>query len=136
MPSLLGTTVATNYLRVNGPNYTESGQARTYTGPFSAFGTRELAFYKVTSTGVHTGYLLANSLFEKCIKGIQQNAEIYFVGTPASDNFVFAIASDTGTNVVSGNNSAAQTIQSAVRATSADSGATVTSLTASGASIA
>lgn len=135
MPSLIGTTVATNYLRVVGPSYTESGTVRTYAGPFTNFGTRQLAFYKITSTGIHTGYTLANSLFQKALNGVAITSELYFVGVPASDNVVIAIAVDTdaGTTSVNSND---QTIQDAVRAATADGSATVTLLTASGASIA
>lgn len=135
MPSLLGTTVTANYLRVVGPSYTESGQARTYAGPYSNFGTRQLAFYKITSTGIHTGYTLSNSLFQKALNGVAITSELYFVGVPASDNVVFAIAVDTDGGTTS-DNANDQTIQAAVRAASGDSGATVSALTASGASIA
>jgi hypothetical protein len=135
MPSLLGTTVTANYLRVVGPSYTESGQVRTYAGPFTNFGTRQLAFYKITSTGIHTGYTLSNSLFQKALNGVAITSELYFVGVPASDNVVFAIAVDTDAGTTS-DNANDQTIQAAVRAASGDGSATVTALTASGASIA
>jgi hypothetical protein len=135
MPSLIGSTVANNYLRVVGPSYTESGGARTYAGPFTNFGTRQLAFYKITSTGIHTGYTLSNSLFQKALNGVAITSELYFVGVPASDNVVFAIAVDTDAGTTS-DNANDQTIQAAVRAASGDGSATVTALTASGASIA
>jgi hypothetical protein len=135
MPSLLGTTVTANYLRVVGPSYTESGQARTYAGPYSNFGTRQLAFYKITSTGIHTGYTLSNSLFQKALNGVAITSELYFVGVPASDNVVFAIAVDTDAGTTSGNAND-QTIQAAVILATGDASATVTALTASGASIA
>ena len=133
MPSLIGATLGDNSGVTITANYLKSA-------PGSQFGTRALAFYKVTSTGVATGYTASNSLFEKAVKGIQITSELYFVGTPASDNFVFAIASDTDAGQTGAAayvaNSAAQTIQAAVRLTTADGSATVTALTASGASIA
>jgi hypothetical protein len=133
MPSLIGSALGDNSGVTITQNYLKSA-------PGSQFGTRALSFYKVTSTGVHTGYTASNSLFEKAVKGIQQTSELYFVGTPASDNFVFAIASDTDAGQTGAAayvaNSAAQTIQAAVRATTGDSSATVGALTASGASIA
>lgn len=135
MPSLIGTDVATNYLRVVGPAYTESAGVRTYAGPFSTFGTRQLAFYKITSTGIHTGYTASNSLFQKALNGVAITSELYFVGTPASDNVVFAIAVDTDAGTAS-DNANDQTIQAAVRAATGDNSATVAALTASGASIA
>jgi hypothetical protein len=135
MPSLIGTDVATNYLRVVGPSYTESAGVRTYAGPYSTFGTRQLAFFKITSTGIHTGYTLSNSLFQKALNGVAITSEMYFVGTPASDNVVIAIAVDTDAGTAS-DNANDQTIQAAVRAATGDTGATVTALTASGASIA
>ena len=103
--------------------------------PSSNFGTRALAFYKVTSTGVHTNYADSNSLYAKAVRGIQITSEMYFLGTPASDNFVFAIATDNNNGQAS-DNANDQTIQDAVRAATGDSGATVTLLTVGGASIA
>jgi hypothetical protein len=133
MPSLIGSALGDNSGVTITQNYLVSK-------PGSQFGTRALSFYKVTSTGVATNYSTSNSLFEKAVKGIQQTSELYFVGTPASDNFVFAIASDTDAGQTGAAayvaNSAAQTIQTAVRATTGDGSATVGALTASGASIA
>ena len=133
MPSLIGATLGDNSGVTITANYLKSA-------PSSQFGTRALAFYKVTSTGVETGYTASNSLFQNAVKGIQVTSELYFVGTPATANFVFAIASDTDAGQTGAAayvaNSNAQTIQAAIRLTTGDSAALVTALTASGASIA
>ena len=132
MPSLIGTTVANNYLRVVGPSYTESAGARTYAGPYSNFGTRQLAFYSVTITGLHTNYTNSNSLFQKALNGVAQVAELYFVGTPASNAVTIAIAADTDASTTASNG---QTLAEAIDASTGAS-STVAALTASGASIA
>ena len=105
--------------------------------PGSKFGTRELEFYSVTITGVHTGYTASNSTFAKAVKGIQNVAEIYFLGTPSSDAFVVAIAGDTN-NGQSSANANDESLEVAIeRALAVSPGsATVAALTASGASIA
>ena len=111
MPSLLGTTVATNYLRVVGPDYSESGQARTYTGPFSTFGTRDLVFVKLTSVGndgstavnFSTNYLNSNSDFSKALRTIQNFGEVYYATTPNSTGFTVVLSRDTVNAADSGN---------------------------------
>ena len=132
MPSLIGATLGDNSGVTITANYLKSA-------PSSQFGTRALAFYKVTSSGVETGYTASNSLFQNAVKGIQVTSELYFVGTPATANFVFAIASDTDAGQTGAAayvaNSNAQTIQAAVRLTTGDINATVTPLVASGPSI-
>ena len=132
MPSLIGSTVANNYLRVVGPDYTESGGVRTYAGPYSNFGTRKLAFYSVTISGLHTGYTLSNSLFQKALNGVASVAEMYFVGVPATNAVVIAIAADTDASTTATNG---QTLAEAIDAATGAS-STVAALTASGASIA
>lgn len=132
MPSLIGATLGDNSGVTITANYLKSA-------PSSQFGTRALAFYKVTSTGVETGYTASNSLFQNAVKGIQVTSELYFVGTPATANFVFAIASDTDAGQTGAAayvaNSNAQIIQAAVRLTTGDVNALVTPLVASGPSI-
>ena len=108
MPSLLGTTVTTNYNRVVGPDYTMSNDSRVYAGPFSSFSTRKLSFVKVV--GVHGGaaidfgkatlagaglYTDANSVFAKAILALQAFGEVFLVGTPGSAGFIVAFATDT-----------------------------------------
>jgi hypothetical protein len=87
MPSLIGAdagsgvNVAANYLKS--------------TAPFTRFSTRQLQIISVTQTGIHTTYANADSLFSKTVRALQQTAEIYAVGTPASGVCQFIIAVDT-----------------------------------------
>ena len=116
MPSLLGTTVTANYNRVVGPDYTASGDVRTYTGPFSNFSTRKLNFYKVTAleNNVAVDFTKAKldgtgawsdsgSIFALAILALQQFGEVFFVGTPDAAGFVVALADDTANGADSEN---------------------------------
>jgi hypothetical protein len=114
MPSLLGTYVAANYGRMTSQD--------TYGGTtYSNFGTRNLGFFKVTLSGgtppdFTTGagptgvYTVANNAtdsldyFAVAIRTIQQYGEIYFVGTPTAQNFVFAMALDTANDAAANSN--------------------------------
>ena len=101
MPSLLGTTVTTNYLRNPGTS--------------SQFGTRDLTFIKVAVTGGSNdmryqdgatsslSFNLSNSLFHKAVNVLQGFGEVYFVGTPGAGGFVAAISTDTAQSADSGN---------------------------------
>lgn len=111
MASLIGTDVAANYLKA------------TY--PFSQFGTRDLTFVNVDVASIETNPGNANSVFSRTVRAMQQVAEIYYVGTPASSGVVFIVASDT---LVNSTDSNSQTIAEAM--TAAGLSATVT--TASG----
>lgn len=124
--------------------YRSGGSATTGLGdnaykaaPSSKFGTRELEFYSVTITDVHVGYTASDSTFAKAVRGIQQVAEVFFVGTPSSDAFVVAIAGDTNNGQASGNANDESLEVAIERALAVSPGsATVAALTASGASIA
>jgi hypothetical protein len=84
MPSLVGTTVAANYLKAE--------------NPFSRFGTPELTFLKVTGlTGVGTGAGLADSLYQKALRGIAATAEIYYANAQSADVLIVGIVSNTQT---------------------------------------
>jgi hypothetical protein len=127
MPSLVGTTVAANYLKS--------------TANFSQFGTRELAFISITVAGVHTSATDANSLFSKTVRALQQTVEVYFVGTPATNAFVAIIAADTSFNYDSasagvGSGTGWGLLETAIAAGNGGVTATVATLAASGASIA
>jgi hypothetical protein len=158
MPSLIGTTVTTNYNRVVGPDYTISNGERVYAGPYSNFSTRKLVFASVV--GVHNGgavpfdkfdlagagvYTTAGSLFANAVRALQGFGEVLLVGTPGSAGFVVALSLDT----VQGNEAASNTqpdpltfgaMEAAIlAATAADTSITVTPLTigaANGVSIA
>jgi len=93
MPSLLGTTVTTNYLK---------------TAPSTQFGTRELSVVKVLiggtnasmilvdgSTSGSTGYLSSNSIYSAAVRALQGFAEVYAVYTPVATGFIAVIAADT-----------------------------------------
>ena len=115
MPSLLSTTVATNYGRLAGPGYTESGQARTYTVGNTQFGTRQLTFIKCVQSGGTTYDLTttpdaSNSKLSLAVRTIQQFAEIYAIGAPATSgglSFTAVISADTANGADSGNTQAA-----------------------------
>lgn len=114
MPSLLGTDVAANYGRMISPeNYTVDGNnVRTWTGPYTQFGTRQIKFLKVV--GVHDGgavhfeyetlaalgdgYTAPLSVYSKAVRAIQTMAEIYAVGIPDSVGFIAIVAADTENN--------------------------------------
>ena len=127
MPSLLTTTVAANYGRMTGPNYTESGQVRTYDGPYTAFGTRQVKFLSIVlsggtppnlllvdgstaDTGSVKGFTVRNSAYSVAIRTIQQFGEIYMVGKPAASgglSFTVVVSEDTVNAAQSGNTQAA-----------------------------
>ncbi len=83
MPSLVGETVAANYLKA---------------AASSQFGTRHLEVLNIAIDGVYTNYANANSLFSKSVRALQQTAEVYAVFTPVddtTDSFNVIIATDT-----------------------------------------
>jgi hypothetical protein len=95
MPSLLDTTVTTNYLK---------------TLPTTQFGTRALRFICVTVSGVDLAADsdMSNSLYTKAVRALQVGAEVYAVLAPSATQFVAIISDDTvndsdvGTNVPGG----------------------------------
>lgn len=111
MPSVIGPdsgtgiNVAANYLKAR---------------PSTRFATRQLAFFDVNISGVHTNYANPDSTFSRAIRAVQQNAEIYAVGVPASDHFIVVVAQDTandGDNTDDGLNDMAQTLSTATGGT-------------------
>lgn len=111
MPSVIGTdatsgvNVAANYLKAR---------------PSTRFATRQLAFFDVQISEVATNYADANSLYSKAIRAVQQNAEIYAVGEPASDHFIVVVAQDTandGSNTDDSLNEMAQNLSVATGGT-------------------
>jgi hypothetical protein len=62
----------------------------------SKFGTRELSFHQVENlNGVGTNYTDSDSLFFKAVRALQEQVEIYAVGTPSANDFTVVIAADT-----------------------------------------
>ena len=105
MPSLLGTSVASNYLKIGSPGAV---------APLSQFGTRNLRILKVTisgstkpdltkgadgATGSYTDY---GSFYSLVIRAIQTEAELYYVSIPTATAITFIVSDDTiddGTSV-------------------------------------
>lgn len=88
MPSLIGDNIARNY--------------RQQIVPFSRFGTRKVAFYKIGHTDFVDGGGNLNMVnFNKIIDAIQTQMEIVLVGAPYMDTdtgwnkFVIAVFEDT-----------------------------------------
>lgn len=102
MADLIGTEVAKNYQKVS---------------PSSMFGTRDLAFLKITADNVGTSkvdfrrqkyailtdttgelqgsFLDADSYFSRAIRALQGFAEVFFIGEPDETEFLVAVSSDT-----------------------------------------
>lgn len=53
---------------------------------------RELTFYTVGLTSVHSGYAAVNSDFEKLVRAIETISSIELLGTPGSNAFRVAIS--------------------------------------------
>ena len=112
MPSVIGNT---GYNGLGGPaaNYLKAK-------PSTRFATRQLAFFTVTISGVHTDWEDSNSAYSRAIRAVQLNAEIYAVGLPAANDFVVVVAQDTandGDNTDDGLNSMADTLSQATGGT-------------------
>ena len=83
MPSLIGNTVAANYLK---------------TKPTTQFGTRQLSVLNIAIADVFVNHADADSLFSKSVRALQQTAEVWAVFTPVDgspDSFNVIIATDT-----------------------------------------
>ena len=94
MPSLVGNYVASNYLVAK---------------PSTQFGTRQLSVLNIAIADVFVGYALADSLFSKSVRALQQTAEVWAVFTPVDgspDSFNVIIATDTQWNGDSANQGA------------------------------
>ena len=100
MANLIGTLVADNYLKAQ--------------APFSRFSTRNLNFYSVELTGVETDFDLSNSLFAQAVRGIQLNAEMFYVGLPSAGSFIVAVAEDTVQDEIEGASSRTWSLKEAV----------------------
>lgn len=88
MPSLIGTDVAANY--------------RQQIVPFSRFGTRKIAWFKVGRADTNDSGVLDMTTFNTIIDAIQTQAEIVTVGAPhrsdAWGKFMVAVFEDTANN--------------------------------------
>lgn len=122
MPSLIGDNIAANY--------------RQQIVPFSRFGTRKVAWFKVGYVDTLNSGSLDMVNFNKIIDAIQTQAEIVMIGAPVlRDNwgkFMIAVFEDTCNN---GNNTDPEeyytdnantsTLQAVVRGATGDSNAEV-----------
>lgn len=88
MPSLIGNYVAANY--------------RQQQVPFSRFGTRKIAWFKVGRADTNDGGVLDMETFNTLIDAIQTQAEIVTIGAPhRSDDwgkFMVAVFEDTASD--------------------------------------
>jgi hypothetical protein len=103
MPSLLNTTVATNYQAM--PQQDTYGTDSQY----SNFGTRNLRAITVStgSTGSNNdlryqdgqtsslSYTLNNSIFSQIVRTVQGFAEVYYVGIPTATAVTLLVSGDT-----------------------------------------
>jgi hypothetical protein len=130
MPSLVGSTTARNFEKA-----LES----------SILGTRQLSFYKVEA--VHSAaavdftkanlagtgaYTTAASPFAKAVLALQGFVELYYIATPGTAGFSFAVAVDTANGAAVGTNVDGSTFgaaEVAVKAAiGADTSVTITAL--------
>ena len=128
MPSLLNDNIAANY--------------RQQIVPFSRFGTRKVAWYKVGRADTNNGGVMDMDIVNTIVQTIQAQAEIVMVGAPhISDNwgkFMVAVFEDTMSDGVdtderfgqtqqgqAGYNANSATLQDLVRAALDDSGVIV-----------
>lgn len=111
--------------------------------PFSRFGTRKVAWLKVSHTDTSNGGALDMVLMNKLISGIQSQAEVVMIGAPHISNswgrFMVAVFEDTlgnGDLTDPGDyyyNNKSLTLQAVLRDISGDSNLTVERLYMSGA---
>ena len=116
MPDLTNTSIGANY--------------RQQIVPFSRFGTRKIAWYRVGRGDTNSGGSLDMVLFNKLIDGIQTKGEIVTVGAPYISNswgkFIVGLFEDTLNNgneeltTEAGQNDMAESIQDTLRAIADD----------------
>ena len=105
MPSLIGTTVAANYLTMGSTNTYADGAY------YSNLGTRQMTLWKINKStagtsadmtkgadGATGNYYDANSLLSRIVRSIQQFGEVYYVGQPDASNVLVMVATDTVNN--------------------------------------
>jgi hypothetical protein len=105
MPSLIGTTVAANYLTMGSTNTYADGAY------YSNLGTRQMTLLKINKStagtsadmtkgadGATGNYYDANSLLSRIVRSIQQFGEVYYVGQPDASNVLVMVATDTVNN--------------------------------------
>jgi hypothetical protein len=111
MPSIISTTVGSTTVGANFakavstyPNATSAVQ-----NPNSQFGTRELAFHKIT--GATTG---STTNFAAIILALQTVAEVYYVNAVAATTLIVAVAANTNNGAGVGNTANDVTMKEAI----------------------
>jgi hypothetical protein len=99
MPSTIGTLVTANYL-----------QAR----PTTRISTRQLAFFRITLTGIHTNYEASDSDFSQVVRGVQAVAEVFAIGRPVANDLIVVVGADTTSGENTQINDLAQTMTTAI----------------------
>jgi hypothetical protein len=99
MPSLIGTNVTTNYLKMPAQHTYGVGEI------YSNFGTRQLRLLRVTAVTGATGsttavdfsanYTASASKFALAVRALQTGAEIYQIWVPGTSGFLVAVSEDT-----------------------------------------
>lgn len=105
MPSLIGTTVAANYLKIKqSPGAALAGLNAEGDAPLLTFSTPNLRAFKVIANGVDlaTNSEDANSAWSKAVRALQVTSELFAVFAPAvaggNSTFIY-LAPDFNTNV-------------------------------------
>ena len=100
MPSLLGTDVAANYLRVL-PSPGAALAGVTAGAPLMTFNTPNLRMFRVVVGGaapdLTVGPTLADSSWSKVIRAVQVTSEVFAIFSPTATTFCF-LAPDFNTN--------------------------------------
>ena len=124
---------------VSPENFSTSGITRTYTGPYTQFGTRQLKFLKVvgvesngsSAVDFSTTYTASGSDLSLAVRAIQTYAEVFAVGIPDATGFIVVIGADTGNGADSGNTQGTGygLMEAAVTAGLANGGSSATTIT-------
>jgi len=115
MPSLIGTTVTSNYLKTSPSTNFGTRQLRIININAGTGGDSDIDFtkqaYVVTgaTTGAYTGsYTDSDSYYSAAVRAIQTVAEIYAIGQPTATDFIAVVAYDTGNDSGTGSNANVQ----------------------------
>jgi hypothetical protein len=111
MPSIISTTVGSTTVGANYAKAVSTYPAATSAvqNPNSQFGTRKLAFYKVT--GATAG---STTNFAAIQLAIQTVAELFYVNAVAATTLIIAIADDTNEGAGVGNTANDRTLTEAI----------------------
>lgn len=143
MPSLVGTTVAANYLKTSASTQFGTRALRTIAVTISNSGSNDKDLTK--QSGAAGAYTDSNSYFSAAVRALQTTAEVYAVYAPSATAFVALVAdntandSDTSTNVPGGWGDAEAAILAGIQSVDSsskyDGGVAITEGTWAGSSI-